>query len=460
MPSTASPRTLRDNGVELADDGVSKARIDLLLDRFGFVLFYAAVLYPLFVLLDWHERPWDRAAALVIRVAVTLILVGLAGLTRTARGRSKAMLLASIGFLIAQSGFVVIVWHAKGLGSSNADAFELFYGPYCVLIPTTTGWAALVGVAMMSIQIAVYGVSGQPVHYGEVLWSAIPFFVVFLTGRHVANLVEVAWRREFVRRKALEDTIEQLRATQDKLVQSEKMAALGRLTAGVAHELNNPLFVIGTNLSVIQGAVEELSSNETARSICQKLVGGVQRLRSALGRASVVSELLRQFSTPPSRRGAPTDINAVVEMSISLVAMTSRAKEITIRQEFEDLPPFDCDSQSLSQVFVNLLENACDAAGQNGNIWVSTKIKTGGSIVISIRDDGTGISAEHLDKVTEPFFTTKEPGKGMGLGLAVATGIVEKYGGALRFSNGNPGTTAIVTFPLKSQASSLDRTGS
>jgi two-component system NtrC family sensor kinase len=282
------------------------------------------------------------------------------------------------------------------------------------------------------------------------VWNAVPFFIIFLTGRHVANLVEVAWRKEFVGRVILEDAIKELRATQDKLVQSEKMAALGRLTAGVAHELNNPLFVIGTNLSVIQDAVDELAGTETPRSICQKLADGVQRLRAALGRASGVSELLREFSTPPSRRNVPTDVNSVVEMSISLVTMSSKRKEIEIHREFGDLPPLDCDSQSLSQVFVNLIENACDAVGRNGNVWVTTKTKPDGSILVSVRDDGTGISDEHLNRVTEPFFTTKEPGKGMGLGLAVAASIIEKYGGNLAFSNGHPGTIAVVSLPLKS----------
>jgi two-component system NtrC family sensor kinase len=306
---------------------------------------------------------------------------------------------------------------------------------------------------MMGIQLAAYALSGAPVHYGEVVWNALPFFVIFLTGRHLANLLEVAWRREFVERAALEDAIQELRATQDKLVQSEKLAALGRLTAGVAHELNNPLFVIGTNISVIEDVVEALGGIEAPKSIRQKLADGVQRLRSALGRASAVTELLRQFAAPPRRRDIPTDVNAVVEMSVSLVAMTAKRKEIAIHRECGVLPPFNCDSQSLSQVFINLIENACDAVDEHGNVWVSTTTKADGSIVVSVRDDGTGIPNDNLDKVTEPFFTTKEPGKGMGLGLAVASSVVEKYGGVLAFSNANPGTVAVVTLPLKSQTS-------
>jgi signal transduction histidine kinase len=432
---------------------IARARADLLLSRLGFILVCGAIIYPFFFVLDWHERPWDRPAALVIRLVVTLAILVLVWMTRTTWGRSRALLLVSIGFLIGYAGFAVIVWHAKGFGSSNGDAFELFFGLYCVLVPIATGWAAVVGVAMMGIELATYFLSGTPVPYANVAWNVVPFFAIFLTGRHAANLVEVAWRREFVERASLEGAIEQLRSTQDKLVQSEKMAALGRLTAGVAHELNNPLFVIGTNLSVIEDAVEEAGITGRSDSIHRKLMEGVQRLRSALGRASVVSQLLRQFSSPPSHFDAATDINEVVDMSISLIAMTSKRKEITIHKDLADLPPFECDSQSISQVFVNLIENACDAADERGNVWVSTKAGSDGSILVSVRDDGSGIPAENLNKVTEPFFTTKRPGEGMGLGLAVASSVVEKYGGALSFSRANPGTIAVVTLPLKSQTS-------
>src|SRR5580704_1602244 len=127
------------------EDDIARARVDLLFSRLRFILFYCAVIYPFFFLLDWHERPWDRTAALVIRVATAMIMLALVRLAQTVWGRSKALLLASVGFLIAHAGFAVIVWHAKGFGSSNGDAFELFFGPYCVLVPAPTVYAAVVG---------------------------------------------------------------------------------------------------------------------------------------------------------------------------------------------------------------------------------------------------------------------------------------------------------------------------
>jgi signal transduction histidine kinase len=438
-------------------DDVAQARIDLLLKRMGILLFYGSILYPLFFILDWLERPWDKEAALVVRVTGGLIILLIARSCKTEWGRPKAVLLASIAFLIADLGFAVIVWHAKGLGTSNGDAFELFFGPYCVLIPTSTRNATLVGLTMLGINQATYVFAGSPIPYDEVVRNAIPFFIIFLIGRHIANILEAEWSKEFVEkarldieRARLEKAINELRETQDKLVQSEKMAALGRLTAGVAHELNNPLAVIGTNLSVMQDAIDALGRTETPRSLCQKLADGANRLKSALGRASKVSGLLREFATPPSGQDTPTSINVVIDMSLSLVTMSSRTKEITVHKDFGNVPLFGCDPQILSQVFVNLLENACDAAGPSGNIWITTNTKANGSIIVLIRDDGPGIPAENIAKVADPFFTTKEPGQGIGLGLSVAKSIIEKYRGGLAFSSGERGATAIVTFPAGS----------
>lgn len=431
---------------------IAKARVDLLFSRVRVYLFYGALLYPLFFLVDWRERPWDRPAALVIRLTTTAVIMGMAALCWTRWGRPRALMLASVCFLVAHAGFAVGVWHSKGFGTSNGDAFEIFFGAYCVVIPATTGQAALVGIAMAIIQFGAYILSGTPPDYQDLAWNMIPFFVIFLAGRHIANLLEVAWRQQFVERAALQSSLEEHRKTRDQLIQSEKMAALGRLTAGVAHELNNPLYVMSTNVGLIEDAVAGLNSTGDDDVAPRKLQDGVRRLRGALDRTAAVSALLRQFSTPPSRVAVPSDINSLLESSLSLVAMTAKKKEIAIQTALMPLPPLHCDPQSLIQVFVNLIENACDAVTDQGHVWITTKMTDDGSIVVTIEDDGAGISTDNLKRLGEPFFTTKEPGKGMGLGLAVSMGIIRDLGGTMVFSSPGRGAKACVNLPLRSPA--------
>jgi hypothetical protein len=154
---------------------VANARIELLLSRTGVLLFYGSVLYPLFFILDWRERPWDKPAALIIRITGAVVILVIARLCNTKWGRSRAVLLASLAFLIAHAGFAALVWHAKGLGSSNGDAFELFFGPYCVLIPTTTLNAALVGLCMLTIHVATYVLAGSKIPYDDIIANAALF---------------------------------------------------------------------------------------------------------------------------------------------------------------------------------------------------------------------------------------------------------------------------------------------
>jgi two-component system, NtrC family, sensor kinase len=430
-------------------DGIAKARVDLLFSRVRVYLLYGALLYPLFFLADWRERPWDRPAALLIRLATTAVIMGIAALCWTHWGRPRALMLASVCFLVAHAGFAIGVWHSKGFGASNNDAFELFFGAFCVVIPATTGQATLVGVIMAGIQFSAYILSGTKPDYVDLAWNMIPFSIIFLSGRHIANLLEVAWRQEFVERAALQTSLDEHRKTRDQLVQSEKMAALGRLTAGVAHELNNPLYVMSTNVDLIEGAVAALNQSGDEDTAPRKLRDGVRRLRVALDRTAAVSALLRQFSTPPSRTVVPSDINSLLESSLSLVAMTAKQKEVAIQTNLAPLSPLHCDPQSLIQVFVNLIENACDAVSDQGHVWIDTKMADPHSIVVTIEDDGVGISPEDLTRLGEPFFTTKEPGKGMGLGLAVSMGIVRDLGGTLVFSSPGRGAKACVSLPLR-----------
>ena len=109
-----------------------------------------------------------------------------------------------------------------------------------------------------------------------------------------------------------------------------------------------------------------------------------------------------------------------------------------------------CDPQTLSHVFVNILDNACDAVALGGNIWVSSEVKADGALEVSVRDDGPGLDVSLRDRIAEPFVTTKDPGKGLGLGLALCKLIIEKHSGKLEIANRHPGVEAKVIFPAGS----------
>ena len=176
----------------------------------------------------------------------------------------------------------------------------------------------------------------------------------------------------------------------------------------------------------------------------------IERLRIGTERMSSVNDLLRQYVSPPLEEMVPSDVTRQIELALSLVQSKIGNKAITVHRTNSFEMMLRCDPQTLSHVFVNLLDNACDAVEPGGNIWISSGIKADGDLVIVVRDDGPGIDESLLHRIGEPFVTSKDPGKGLGLGLALCKLIVEKHFGTLEIANSYPGAEAIITFPADS----------
>ncbi|MBI3302864.1 MAG: GHKL domain-containing protein [Deltaproteobacteria bacterium] len=314
----------------------------------------------------------------------------------------------------------------------------------------------------------------MPLELGILAVSLGGAVTIGLVSRYIANTL---WEGEFSARQQLQQALTELQTTQRQLVQAEKMAALGWLVAGVAHELNNPLSVIAANLRPLERAAEALAKDradgktDASEAAHQTIIRSVELLRRGVERAAGVVQNLRQYSTASRGHYTLTDLNAVIEMTVSLVASKEREKDVTIHRQYGALAPVMCDAQSLSQVFVNVLENACDAVAQSGNIWVRTEMSLGrnshaslpegkASVVITISDDGSGVPSEHLAKLFDPFFTTKSPGAGMGLGLALARRIIEDHGGQIEVANGSPGAVVSIILPATSSTVSVQAEGS
>jgi len=232
-----------------------------------------------------------------------------------------------------------------------------------------------------------------------------------------------------------------------QLVQSDKLAAMGKMAASVAHEVNNPLAVIsektGWALDLLEEEDFQHSKNlEEFRRSLRKVEEHVERARK------VVHNMLG-FARRMEPRTEDVDINQVIDQTISLLENYARTSNIDIQTHLaSDIPIIGSDQAQLQQVFLNLVSNAIDAIGNGGAIEVSTR-QLDGNIYVNVKDDGPGMTAEMQRKIFEPFFTTKSGGKGTGLGLWVSLGIVEKMGGTITVeSKVGEGCTFTVKLPI------------
>jgi signal transduction histidine kinase len=255
-----------------------------------------------------------------------------------------------------------------------------------------------------------------------------------------------------------------LRRAQVQLIQSEKMASLGRLVAGVAHEINNPVSFISTSVAPLRRRIERVAAAAPAElrqalDEADEIVGIMAR--GAERTASIVQDL-RSFSRLGEATRKPVDLCDGIDTSLRLLESRWRDR-VGIHRDYGEVPLVECDPGQVNQVFMNVLANACDAVvdGRNvwGNIWISTRAD-GDGVEVAIRDDGTGIAPDALGRIFDPFFTTKDVGGGTGLGLAISHGIITAHGGRITVeSTPGSGTTVRIWLPV-AQSSSLDSVAS
>ena len=241
---------------------------------------------------------------------------------------------------------------------------------------------------------------------------------------------------------------QKLSEAQRQVYQAEKLAAVGQLAAGVAHEINNPLTGVLTYSSFL---LKRAADKPEFKDDLEVIVRETQRCRG------IVKGLL-DFARPSPPEKHPTDINDVVERAIRIVQTQLAAHGVEVQKQLRaDLPMVQADANQIQQIIVNLLLNANDAIGERGGaVTLATTLRTNGdgaqvpgpAVEISVRDTGCGIPPANLDRIFEPFFSTKGR-KGTGLGLAVAWGIVEKHNGRIEVeSEVGKGTAFRVLLPV------------
>jgi two-component system, NtrC family, sensor kinase len=224
----------------------------------------------------------------------------------------------------------------------------------------------------------------------------------------------------------------------DKLTQAEKLSGLGTLAAGIAHEMNNPLYSI---MGFTEAILEEKQISRI-QPLAQKVLDRSKHM------ASVILNLSGYTRTNEKDSLKEVDVNQKIEAAVEMALMASYTDDITLKKSFDSVPGILAKPEEIQQVFLNIISNAVQAMQGKGTLTLSSR-QDHGFIVVQIRDTGPGISPEHITKVFDPFFTTKGQGEGTGLGLNIVHRVVNQYGGNIKIeSEPGEGTTFVISFPV------------
>jgi two-component system NtrC family sensor kinase len=292
-----------------------------------------------------------------------------------------------------------------------------------------------------------------------------------------------ALSRENVRKKReLEQALAKLKDAQAMLVQQEKMASLGQMTAGVAHEINNPMAFVLTNhetllrdfqdllglVNIVGDSLDELSS--TNPGVYERMVDKAEEIDlshlievipkkighnlEGLERVKRIVLDLRSFSRLDENSYKPADISEGISSTLRFLSPLIAAQQVTVKTFLGEMPRLSCSPGTLNQAFSNVIANAVQASPPNGEVTVTTS-EENGFCVVAVEDHGEGIAAEHLTKIFDPFFTTKPVGSGTGLGLHIARQIVTAHRGEIRVaSEKHIGTTVTILIPFAHETQS------
>jgi signal transduction histidine kinase len=298
---------------------------------------------------------------------------------------------------------------------------------------------------------------------------------LFLEDRHQLALANMALETERARQ---EELIKKLAQVHGQLLQSEKLASIGQLAAGVAHEINNPIGFVNSNLGSLRRYVEDLfkivSAYEAGESelkletrtsvdklkkdidICflrEDVINLLIESMDGMQRVKRIVQDLKDFSSEGGAEKLLANLEQGLDSTLNVVGTEFKYKA-TVVKEYAAIPDIECIPTQLNQVFMNLLENAAQAIEVRGTVTLRTG-REGDKVWVEVQDTGSGIRPEHLDRIFDPFFTTRDVGKGVGLGLAMSYGIVQKHDGEITVkSDVGVGSVFRVTLPIHSKRAS------
>lgn len=261
-----------------------------------------------------------------------------------------------------------------------------------------------------------------------------------------------------IQKMELENTVYQLKNTRDQLIHTEKMASLGVLVAGIAHELNNPIGYIKSSSEALIILLDELLTElsqipgvdtEEIKELSSDIEQMSSHINTGAGQASEIIKGLRTFSRMDKEKVEKYNIEDTLE-NVLLMLHNAYKYHVTIHRDYQQIPAIECAPGQINQVFMNLINNAVQAIKKEGNIWIKTEL-VNKRIVVTIKDDGAGIPEDAQKRIFEPFFTTKDPGQGTGLGLSISLGIIQDHNGSINFTSNHTGTIFTVSLPVNQE---------
>ncbi len=246
------------------------------------------------------------------------------------------------------------------------------------------------------------------------------------------------WGREL--EEKIKEKTRELKRSQAYLFQSEKLAGIGQLAAGVAHEMRNPLGVIATSLYYLKDTLSPQDRNVKKY---------FEIMDAEIGRCQAIINNLLEFSRKSEKELELVDVNKLLEMSLSLLEKDLLVRDIHLVKEMSNIPKILANMDEMKQVFLNLILNATQSMSKGGELKVKTSRAGKEKIRIRIEDTGVGIREEDLSEIFNPFFTTKSPGEGTGLGLSLVHSVIESYDGTIQVeSKEGKGTFFIIKLPI------------
>ena len=402
--------------------------------RLGCIL--GVVLVPIFGGLDRIAYPDEHFFPL--RLLCSGLMAGLYFVLRTDFGKKYYHFQGLILLFLPSAAISWMVYRTEGTASPYYAGLTLVLMILAVVLDWPI-WQSIVSVALvlaLYLTACLFSKAAVDIRlFINHLFFLVSCGIAIIAGTYYHSRVRI---REFVSRseldksrKALETSLHQLKENEMQLVQSEKLASLGRMSAGIIHEINNPLNFATTGLFTLRKKGKHLAPEQQAdyAEIITDVEDGLKRVQT------IVSDL-RMFTHPSTEQLDPVPVAEAVLPALRFLSNESR-DTVQIEQKLAAGQTILANKNKLIQVLLNLLQNSIDSLktknfidGEKPTIWIESRVENGQSI-LAIRDNGMGIDPMHLGKIFDPFFTTKDVGAGMGLGLSISYSIVQEYGGKI-----------------------------